>query len=68
MQGTLPAVDEDELELTEEQSIDMSLKNAEAALSREEFNRATAMFDDMDRDHDGVVDIIEFQAVMETVA
>lgn len=37
-------------------------------LTREEFNRATAMFDDMDRNHDGVVDIIEFQAVMETVA
>lgn len=38
------------------------------ALNREEFNRATAMFDDMDRDHDGVIDIIEFQAMMEQTA
>ena len=31
-------------------------------------NRATAMFDDMDRNHDGVVDVLEFQAVMQVVA
>ena len=39
-----------------------------ASLTRDEFNKATNMFDSMDRNHDGVVDIIEFQAVMETVA
>ena len=38
------------------------------SLTRTECNRATAMFDEMDRNHDGVVDIIEFQAVMEQVA
>ena len=37
------------------------------SLSRDEFNRATSMFDDMDRNHDGVVDIAEFQAVMEVI-
>lgn len=37
-------------------------------LSRDEFNRATKMFDDMDTNHDGVVDMIEFQAVMANVA
>ena len=40
----------------------------QVSLTRDEFNRATNMFDDMDRNHDGVVDMVEFQALMETIA
>ena len=33
--------------------------------TREEFNSHTRMFDDIDRNHDGVLDLLEFQAYME---
>ena len=46
----------------------LTKKNSKVELTRDEFNRGTEMFDDMDRNHDGVVDIIEFQSVMEQVA
>ena len=39
----------------------------QVSLTRDELNRATTLFDDMDRNHDGVVDIAEFQAVMEAI-
>ena len=40
---------------------------SQVVLTREEFNRATTIFDELDRNHDGLVDLISFQAVMEAV-
>ena len=40
--------------------------SCQVSLTREEFTQSTKMFDDLDRNHDGVIDLMEFEAAMES--